>query len=245
MDSYMSDFIMRPGIAIYSLVGLFDDPNLSEQNPVLFLNPVTSAFWVFYTAQVAGNQDKAIIRYRTSSDHSATWSAPAQLFPEGVFVRQPVTVLQDGTWVLPVWYCRTPPGFRWNGNDDVSVVRWSKDAGKTWGETYVPNSVGCVHMNIKPLADGSYIAFFRSRWPDNVCRSTSADGMNWAERVVTDLPNPNARTCFDVLPSGKLTIRQWPKRSSAIFYEFCVIRSVASKPAQILSSSVKSRGFFP
>lgn len=184
-----------------------DDPDRSEQNPVLFLNPQTLQLWVLYTAQPAGNQDKAVVRYRISSDKGETWSEAHQLLPEeGLFIRQPIVVLKDGTWVLPAWYCRTPPGFRWNGNDDVSVIRYSKDGGRTWGEKGVPNSIGCVHMNIKELLDGSYIAFFRSRWAANVYRSTSTNGLDWIEPTPTSLPNPNSGICFDVLPSGKLML---------------------------------------
>ncbi|KAF2246990.1 glycoside hydrolase family 33 protein [Trematosphaeria pertusa] len=185
-----------------------DDTEHSEQNPVLFLNPTNRELWVMYTAQPAGNQDKAVVRYRASKDDGQTWSCAQNLFDdEGLFIRQPVTVLKDGTWVLPAWYCRTPPGYRWIGNDDISVIKYTKDAGNTWHEREVPNSTGCVHMNIRKLKDdGSYIAFFRSRWADNIYTSTSVDGLDWADCVPTSLPNPNSGICFDVLPDGRLLI---------------------------------------
>ncbi|KAF2732656.1 neuraminidase [Polyplosphaeria fusca] len=184
-----------------------NDPDRSEQNPVLFLNPQTQDVWILYTAQPAGNQDKAVVRYRTSNDHGQTWGEVQNLFDdEGLFIRQPITVLKDGTWVLPAWYCRTPPGFRWIGNEDVSVVKYTRDGGKTWHEKEVPESTGAVHMNIKTLPDGSYMAFYRSRWADNVYTSTSSDCINWSAPKATALPNPNSGICFDVLSSGALVI---------------------------------------
>lgn len=184
-----------------------DDQYRSEQNPVLFLNPDTKDLWVLYTAQPAGNQDKAVIRYRISKDEGQTWSAAKNLFEdEGLFIRQPIVVLKDGTWVLPAWYCRTPPGFRWIGNDDISVIKYTRDRGKTWHEKEVPNSIGCVHMNIKALQDGTYVAFFRSRWADGIYTSTSEDGLDWTEPTLTSLPNPNSGICFEVLSDGRLII---------------------------------------
>ncbi|KAF2112226.1 BNR repeat-like domain-containing protein [Lophiotrema nucula] len=184
-----------------------DDLNRSEQNPVLFSNPRTQELWVLYTAQPAGNQDKAVVRYRVSKDEGQSWSEAKNLFDdEGLFIRQPITVLRDGTWVLPAWYCRTPPGYRWIGNDDISVIKYTHDNGKTWSEKEVPESTGAVHMNIKPLQDGTYIAFYRSRWADNIYTSTSKDCLDWSAPAPTSLPNPNSGICFDVLPDGRLII---------------------------------------
>ena len=184
-----------------------DDSHRSEQNPVLFQDPETSDIWIFYTAQEAGHQDKAIVRRRISTDQGHTWSTAVQVFPEvGAFVRQPIVVLPDKTWVLPIWYCRTAAGTQWNGNDDISAVRYSRDSGKTWSESIVPESRGCVHMAIRRLPDGSYGSFFRSRWADNVYFSASSDGINWSRPEATVLPNPNSGIAFGVLPDGRLVL---------------------------------------
>ena len=44
-----------------------DDPERSEQNPVLFVTP-SGEVWLLYTAQRFGNQDTAIVRRRVSRD---------------------------------------------------------------------------------------------------------------------------------------------------------------------------------
>lgn len=182
-----------------------DDADRSEQNPVLFRNPETNELWVLYTAQPAGNQDQAVVRYRVSKDDGKTWSAVEDLFSDkGLFIRQPIVVREDGTWILPAWYCRTPPGYRWIGNDDISVVKYTHDCGRTWHEKVVPNSTGAVHMNIKALGSDSFIAFYRSRWADNIYVSHSKDGLDWSAPEATSLPNPNSGICFDVLSDGRL-----------------------------------------
>ncbi|KZL82524.1 glycosyl hydrolase [Colletotrichum incanum] len=182
--------------------------NRSCQNPVLFQAPKTGDIWLFHTSQDAGNQDGAFIMARTSSDNGITWSEPR--FPlkgiTGVFVRQPLVVLGDGIWVLPVFHCRSTPGHRWIGNDDISAVFYSQDDGQNWAESVVPDSVGCVHMNlVSPAKERcEYIAFFRSRWADNIYRSTSSDGLCWAPPKPTTLPNPNSGICAARLSPGTL-----------------------------------------
>ncbi|KXH62596.1 glycosyl hydrolase [Colletotrichum nymphaeae SA-01] len=186
------------------------DTNRSCQNPVLFRAPKTGDIWLFHTSQDAGNQDGAIVMTRTSSDNGKTWSSPQYPLKgvTGAFVRQPLVVLGDDIWVLPVFHCRSTPGQRWIGNNDISAVFYSKDEGQTWIENVVPDSIGSVHMNIiAPKSQGSeYVAFFRSRWADNVYRSTSPDGLNWAPPKPTSLPNPNSGICAARLASGNLAI---------------------------------------
>ena len=183
-----------------------EDSTRSEQNPVLFRAPFGD-LWLLYTSQNAGNQDSAIVKHRISTDNGQTWSDPRVLFSDpGTFIRQPMLVLDDGTWIIPVFKCRTAPGERWLGNDDVSYVRASKDQGLTWSETEVPRSYGCVHMGIQRLKDATYLALFRSRWADNVYSSTSPDGLSWSVPKATSLPNPNSGICFDILPSGRVVL---------------------------------------
>lgn len=178
----------------------------SEQNPVLFETP-SRDLWLLYTSQNAGDQDSAVVKRQISGDGGRSWGAPEPLFAElGTFIRQPVTVLEDGAWVITIFKCRTEPGMRWVGNDDVSAVRVSRDEGRTWEEKEVPGSFGAVHMAIRLLKDKSYLALFRSRWADNIYSSTSTNGVDWSEPFPTDLPNPNAGICFDVLPTGRVLV---------------------------------------
>ncbi|KAK2050038.1 glycosyl hydrolase [Colletotrichum somersetense] len=186
------------------------DVNRSCQNPVLFQAPKTGDIWLFHTSQDAGNQDGAFIMARISRDNGITWSKPRFPFRgiTGAFVRQPLVVLGDGTWVLPVFHCRTTPGQRWIGNNDISAVYFSRNDGQTWEESVVPESLGCVHMNIVPPAKEGcqYVAFFRSRWADSIYCSVSSNGLNWDSPKPIILPNPNSGICAARLTSGNLII---------------------------------------
>jgi predicted neuraminidase len=181
----------------------FDDKR-SEQNPVLFQTPA-GHLWLLYTSQHGGNQETAIVKKRISEDGGKTWGPVETLFSDpGTFIRSPMVILADGGWLIPVFKCRADAGERWVGNDDISCVRVSYDEGASWKETEVPNSYGCVHMAIVPLKTGTYLGVFRSRWADFIYTATSPDGIHWSEPSPTELPNPNAGICIDVMPSGRL-----------------------------------------
>ncbi|MEU7747643.1 exo-alpha-sialidase [Nonomuraea sp. NPDC049158] len=189
---------------------LSDDLTRSEQNPVLFPTPADE-LWLLYTAQHAGNQDTAEVRCRISRDDGHSWGPVRTLFPAtsrgGVFVRQPVLVLPSGRWLLPVFNCVTTPGKRWVGDRDTSSLMISDDEGRTWREQLVPESTGCVHMNLHLLADGTLLALFRSRWADAIYASRSADeGTTWSVPAATELPNNNSSIQYVTLSDDRLAL---------------------------------------
>lgn len=188
-------------------VKVSDDPTRSEQNPVLFKAP-DEKIWLLYTAQKSGNQDTAIVRYRISEDNGHSFGPIKTLFDqEGTFIRQPIVVLDNGEWLLPVFYCHTTKGRKWTGHRDTSAVKISKDEGNTWEEYEVPNSTGCVHMNIEKLDDGTLLALFRSRWADYIYSSYSTDnGRTWSDPKPTELPNNNSSIQFTKLANGHLAL---------------------------------------
>ncbi|QKX62262.1 uncharacterized protein TRUGW13939_09421 [Talaromyces rugulosus] len=209
----------KPDISIYlsrlvsgkqnwtEAVRVTHDNTRSEQNPLLFREPSSGKLWLLYTSQKGGDQDSAVVKRVISDDDGNTWKDPQILFPEpGTFIRQPITVLDSGAFVVPTFKCRVDPGQKWLGSDDISAIRTSNDQGKTWSETAVPDSTGCVHMEIQRLRDGSYLGLYRSRWADFIYSSTSPDGLSWSAPQPTSLPNPNAGICFDVLPSGRVVV---------------------------------------
>ena len=148
---------LTPGSDQWSTpVQLSDDPSRSEQNPILHVVD-DRCVWLLWTSQHAGNQDTARVLRRISADGGRTWGPTHTLIPEtdagGVFVRQPITVLPSGRLLLPVFHCVRVPGRKWVGDRDYSGVLISDD-GETWREVLVPDSIGCVHMNIGRLSNG-------------------------------------------------------------------------------------------
>lgn len=190
-------------------VRLSDDPARSEQNPILFPAP-DGRLWLLWTAQISGNQDTAIVRRRISSDNGRTWGPIETLFDRegtsGVFVRQPPAVLDNGDILLPIFYCHGRPGEKWVGSYDTSAVRISADGGQSWQEYEVPDSTGCVHMNVEQLRDGSLVALFRSRWADSIYASFDDRGRSWSRPVPSELPNNNSSIQFTVLANGHLAL---------------------------------------
>ena len=188
-------------------IRLSDDPSRSEQNPVLFETPA-GELWLLYTSQDFGNQDTSVIRRRISVDNGATWGAIETLFDEpGIFIRQPIVVLANGDWLLPVFHCRPVPGEKWSGKDDISAVKRSSDGGRTWTEYEVPGSRGAVHMNIVDLGGGRLVAFYRSRYADHIHRSTSPDsGRTWTAPQPTVLPNNNSSIQARALSDGTIAL---------------------------------------
>jgi predicted neuraminidase len=191
-------------------VRLSDDPTRSEQNPVLYVHD-SRTVWLLWTSQHAGNQDTARVLRRISTDGGRSWGPIHTLLPEtaegGVFIRQPIVRLPSGRLLLPIFHCVGVPGRKWVGDQDYSGVMISDDSGKSWREVVVPDSTGCVHMNIGRLADGTLVALYRSRWADAIYRSVSIDdGGSWSTPEHTDLPNNNSSIQFVVLPDDRLAL---------------------------------------
>ena len=200
---------LAPGSTQWSApVQLSSDPERSEQNPILFPTP-QGELWLLHTAQIAGHQDTAVVRRRISRDMGQTWGPTEDLAdaPAGTFVRQPVQVQPDGSWLLGIFRCVPVPGTAWDGSLDDSAVLRSSDQGRSWQRIEVPGSLGCVHMNIVPASDGGLLAFFRSRWADHVYRTRSEDGgLSWQAPQATVLPNNNSSIQTLRLRDGRLAM---------------------------------------
>lgn len=226
-------------------IKLSDDATRSEQNPVFFLDP-DNVLWLLYTAQIAGNQDTAIVRYRQSFDLGKSWGPIETLLSDphkGIFIRQPITVMPNGDWLLPVFYCVAKSGEKWIGSYDTSGVMISKDKGKNWKIIDVPNSLGCVHMNILLLKNGHLLALFRSRWADYIYQSQSIDGgYSWSAPQQTSLPNNNSSIQATVLNNGHIALvfnnvsaKDAKERRVSLYDEIEDDSSLGKKEAQIIS----------
>lgn len=188
---------------------LTNDPDRSEQNPVLFVAP-DGTIWLFNTAQPAGNQDEARVfmrPVRREGDRMVAGEARDTGLPPGTFIRAAPLLRDDGAWMLPLFRCNPRPGIRWTGAFDTAAMAVSTDGGASWEITEVPDSPGAVHMSPVPLEDGSLAAFYRRRQADWVHRSESHDGgRSWSAPAATDVPNNNSSIGAGVLADGRLAL---------------------------------------
>ncbi|MEO2037149.1 MAG: exo-alpha-sialidase, partial [Martelella sp.] len=85
-------------------VRLTDDPDRSEQNPVIFVTPKGDVL-LLNTAQPAGNQDESRVFMRRLTLEGGRLAAAAARdtgLPPGTFVRAAPFVRDDGAWCLPL-----------------------------------------------------------------------------------------------------------------------------------------------
>lgn len=176
-------------------VRLTDDPDRSEQNPVIFTAP-DGQVWLFNTAQPASNQDEARVFMRPvfREGHRLVAGEKSDTgLPNGSFIRARPFVGNDDAWVLPLFCCNPRPGIRWRGAFDNAAIAISEDGGANWSVAQVPDSPGAVHMSPVALNDSEMVAFYRRRQSDMVHRSESHDGgHSWSSPVPTDVPNNNS-----------------------------------------------------
>ena len=177
----------------------------SFQNPVGFQAP-DGTVWLFNTEQGADEgQSNSHVLVTKSHDNGVTWTRPEVLFDKaGAFVRQPVVIMSNGNWLLPMYY--TPSrGITTGAESNYSAMKISADQGKTWKECLVPSSAGLVQPSVL-LIKGHYVAFFRSRFADFIYRSASLDGCTWTAPVKTSLPNNNSSIQAVLLRDGKIAM---------------------------------------
>ena len=180
-------------------------PGESYQNPVIFEAP-DGSLRIFHTTQGAGQgQANAKVLVTQSTDGGAHWSEPAVLFDlPGSFVRQPLIVMPNGDWMLPM-YVTPSRGITTGAESNYSLIKISGDKGAHWKDCVVPESNGYVQPVV--VRKGSeYQALFRSRFADFIFRSTSRDGCTWTAPRKTQLPNNNASIQVAKLANGHLVM---------------------------------------
>lgn len=182
------------------------DPAESYQNPVPFEAP-DGTLWLLHTQQSAGKgQGDSQILKVVSKDGGNTWGKPEVLFARrGAYDRQPIVIGDQGQWIFPIYYS-TSAGITKGAQTNYSAVEVSRDEGKTWDETRVPDSEGLVQMSVVKAGRGKFVAFFRSRYADHIYRSTSSDGTHWSSPKPTVLPNNNASIQAKYLRNGDIVM---------------------------------------
>ena len=168
-------------------------------NPVLFLDK-KNILHLWYVSFIPnedhhGRERNRNIFHQTSPDFGETWTT-STLFSDrtGLWIRNNVVVLQDGTWLLPL-------------NDETTMhpetkTYWSsrfahsKDEGKTWTFTDLFSiRKGIIQPSVVQFEDGSLYCLNRSRtgW---IVEMHSRDGGNiWTKPQNMTVPNNNSNVC--------------------------------------------------
>ncbi len=114
-------------------------------------------------------------------------------------------MLDNGNWLLPVFIAVPNPAKKWVGNDDISAVKISADGGHR-RDVEVPQSLGCVHMNITMLHNGTLVALSQPLGRQHLYqpfRGQRRAGQYWQ---ATELPNNNSSIQVTTLASGELAL---------------------------------------
>ena len=226
MSVYACELLARSG-QWSAPVLLSEDPDRSEQNPLLYVTQNPPRLHLIHTAQrvrqpgdapaesnsAFSMQWTALLRWRVLDLATNTWGDSVDLLNTPAFCRHPPLQRTDGHWLLPIYRSLEAGGAF--GHDN-SLVQLLDAEGCPSGEPEaVPESTGRVHGSIVSSADGqSLLQFFRSRLADRIYRSVaSLDGLNWSAPEPTDLPNNNSSIQALRLSSGRLAM---------IFNRFCV-----------------------
>ncbi|UXN74044.1 exo-alpha-sialidase [Devosia sp. A8/3-2] len=188
---------------------LSDDPERSEQNPVLTRDG--QGHWqLFHTAQPSGNRDECLLRARqiTLTDGVLSGGVPRILdLPLGTFVRGRFCAAQrwrSDDAGLPLHFA---PGPALERQPRYRRCRGEPGRWRHWTMTEVPGSIGSVHMTIVPLDGEHMAAFYRRRQSDFVHRSESHDGgMTRSAPEPTDVPNNNSSINVIRLADGRLAM---------------------------------------
>lgn len=194
---------LRRGTRQWSEPRLIDSKaGVSYQNPMAFQAP-DGTIWLFHTEQGAGKGEaQAQVLVVKSRDGGTTWSEPQALFREpGSFTRDPIVTMPRGGWLLPMYLSSGK-----TAAENYSVVKISRDDGKTWTTCAMPHSEALVQPSVVRLSNGSYVAFLRSRRADWIYRSTSEDGCHWTAPMATLLPNNNASIQAVLLRDGHIVL---------------------------------------
>ena len=187
-----------------------DMPNRACGNPVLYVdknNRFHLWFAAFYTkdseipeGDVPNQRD---IFYQYSDNEAQTWSKPKMWSDRpGLWVRNALVVLKNGTWILPI-------------NDEDTYMpeydcRWSSrfaysyDEGATWkfgNDLYSINRLpdnergGIIQPSVVQLEDESLYCMNRSHTHHIVEMRSTDNGESWTKPQNSGLPNPQCNVC--------------------------------------------------
>lgn len=182
-------------------------------NPVLFLDNKNilhlwyPAFWPRESGKKFKNRN---IYHKTSNDFGKTWSEP-KIFSDrpGLWVKNPVVVLQNGTWLLPM---NDEVKFNWKAMTFWSSrFAFSSNQGASWSFSPLYSiRKGMIQPSVVQFPDGELYCLNRSRTGWLVEMRSNDNGETWTKPKNTEIPNNNACACMILRKNGTLVMAYNP-----------------------------------
>ena len=176
-----------------------DTPDRGEGNPVVWQAP-DNRVWLFYVNRYGETWSNARVKAKISDNGAETWSDSFMLnFEEGTMVRGQPIVLNNGDYLLPMYY-ETGEDREGTASSTCSYFMRYNPKTRKWTETNrIKSSMGNLQAQVVQLTNAYLIAYIRrggNFLPTDhgyMLRSESRDGgSTWSEAVETKFPNPNS-----------------------------------------------------
>jgi len=190
-----------------------DTPDRGEGNPVVWQAP-DGKVWLFYVNRYGETWSNARVKVKVSDDGAQTWSDSFMLnFEEGTMVRGQPIVLNNGDYLLPMYY-ETGEDREKTASTTCSYFMRYNPKTRVWTETNrIKSPMGNLQAQVVQLSDKYIIAYLR-RGGDflptdhgYMLRSESQDGgYTWSDAVETKFLNPNSAIDFIKLKNGHLLL---------------------------------------
>lgn len=190
-----------------------DTPGRGDGNPVIWQAP-GGVVWLFYNTQYGPTWSESRVKGKISTDGARTWSDSFMVaFEQGSMVRGKPIVLNDGDYLLPMYY---ESGNDREEMDDATAsyfLRYSQK-NKTWTATNrIHSSVGNLQPQVVQLTDKHLICYMRRGggygppYVGYIQKSESKDGgYTWSPAVDTEFINPNAAVDVVRTPKGHIVL---------------------------------------
>ena len=190
-----------------------DTPDRGEGNPVVWQAP-DGVVWLFYVNQYGDTWSQARVKAKLSADGAHTWSDSFMLtLEEGTMARGKPIVLEDGDYLLPMYYESGDDRERTDAATASYFLRYDVKT-REWSET---NRIRSPEGNLQPqvvqLNAKDLICYIRRGGgfgPTDdgyMLKAESHDGgRTWSDATRTDFPNPNSAVDVVKLRNGHLVL---------------------------------------